>query len=204
MSSNPNPPFGGTTHAPNPLTPPPAVKSAFELAYAKTLPAAAYDLSPTVPGEGAPVFSSTTAVLQFELQLQDDGTNIYVRVNQLTQAEQTQRYFALIAAGYGPELLGQIEQAAWSIWGSFLVSAQANEPWQPPAYLDGAPTIPIGAKGGVALPGIAPIPGWNSGPYPTTKPAGWLSNPTLAQMTALVQPGADVPAILETIWGGAA
>jgi hypothetical protein len=96
------------------------------------------------------------------------------------------QFQSLIARGYGAFLLSVgIGGDPYSV---FSTLSATGETWAP-----NATQIPLGAQGQYSLPGITPYPGYSLGPYPTTKPAGWI---TVPPMTQLLAPGANVSALL--------
>lgn len=97
------------------------------------------------------------------------------------------QFQSLIARGYGAFLLSVgIGGDPYSV---FSTLSAIGETWVP-----NATQIPLGLPGQYSGPGQSLIyPGYSLGPYPTTKPAGWITVPPMAQLLA---PGANVSALL--------
>lgn len=147
------------------------VQEAFNVAYVKSLPPAVQKL----------------------FTLEEVG-GVLMLVNSLSQAERTALFKQLVADGYGDEMLALIENIGWDPYTVFSEWSQDGISWYPPAVLNGVVQPALGEPQQYALPNAYHEGMGLLGPYPTTKPTGWITIPPMAQLTA---PGADVVAILK-------
>jgi hypothetical protein len=179
-----------------PLTQQPsqAVMNQIDLVYAKSLDPTMYEVSKTQPGEGFPVFTSTTALFQFEIQT----GGVIALVNELSKSVRLVRFYDALVAGRGPTLITQLAEfgqnpAQW-LWQQ---AADGIAYW-PASIVPPNTSISIdpGNQGAVSLPGVAPIPGVNPSAWPTTVPSGWIPLPSAAQWNALLAPGANVTELI--------
>lgn len=99
--------------------------------------------------------------------------------------------------GYGDVLIYEVDAIGWDRYSVFCNWSQDGVGWVPPAYINGIPQLNLGQPGQYALPN-AYQSGIHLGPYPTTKPDGWITIPLMAQ---LLEPGVDVPSLLKSWFG---
>jgi hypothetical protein len=115
-------------------------------------------------------------------------------VNNLSAADRLQRANKLLIEGYGAIMLYQLCWLGYDHYQVYKEWSDDGITWYPPRYIDGVLQPALGEPGQYALPGAYSAGLGILGPYPTTKPTGWITVPPMAQ---LLVPGADVGALLK-------
>jgi hypothetical protein len=169
-----------------------AIKQQLNLASAQALPGLFTEIM-----HGMKIHSQT-AIFLFQGDVPPGTPPVMVNAS-MSDAERMKRADSLVANGYGHLML---EALCWLGADHFDTYSQWQKDamqYYPPLYLNGEKVPRPGTPGGVALPG-ASHPGQGTvGPWPMKKPDGWISIP---DVDALLVPGADVPALLHSFFGG--
>ena len=145
------------------------------------------------------VHSLPLAVQEGLFKLEPDGeggTQLVDKFNGVA-ADRVKVYDGLLAEGYGPAMIDEIMGRGWDPWDVMDQWSQDGIGYVPPAMLNGVRQGNLGTKGQYGLPQEYQ-PGINLGPYPKTKPEGWITIPPTAELKA---EGADVPKILKQWFG---
>ena len=119
---------------------------------------------------------SPTAIFLFQGDVPAGTPPIMVN-GSMSDDERMKRADSLVANGYAPLMLEALCWLGASHFETFSQWRKDGIKWYPPLYIDGQRQPRPGTPGGVALPG-ADHPGQGTvGPWPTTKPDGWVSIP---------------------------
>jgi hypothetical protein len=193
MGTTSNPPLqpGSVVAPPAPLTPAQiaVIQQKFDLASAtKAFPGLFTEVSSAlVPPPSEAVFLFTS---------EPDGSTIFANGNISATVRQA-RCQSLVAKGYAPLMLFGLCWEGYDHFQWYKEMEDAGVGYYPPRFIESATGLilqpNLGQPGQYALPG-AYHPGMGLlGPYPTTKPEGWISIP---DVNSLLVPGADVDALL--------
>jgi hypothetical protein len=144
---------------------------------------------------GALVPPPSEAIFLFTLE--PDGSTILTNGN-ISATEREKRCQALVAKGYAPLMLFSL---CWEGYDQFMWYKEMEDSgigYYPPRFIETTAGLALqpnlGQPGQYALPG-AYHPGMGLlGPYPATKPDGWISIPPV---NSLLVPGADVDALIK-------
>lgn len=136
----------------------------------------------------------------FLFTLEPDGSTILANGN-ITAAEREKRCEALLKAGYAPLMLFDLCKMGEDHFQVYKQYRDGGMAYYPPWYIEtsiGLAAQPKpGQSGQFALPG-ASHPGMGQlGPWPTTKPEGWINIP---DVNLLLVPGANVDAVLKELF----
>lgn len=132
---------------------------------------------------------STTALFELE----NVGGTVTL-VNNLQQADRVARANRLLAEGYQSLMLYDLCWLGYDHYQTFMQWELANIPWYPARYINGKLQPNPGEPGQYALPGAFEEDAGLLGPYPTSKPDGWITVPPVSQLSVA---GADVAALLK-------
>jgi hypothetical protein len=165
------------------------IQQAFNVAYVKAFPGQFYEVNPGMKSK------SPTAI--FALEQVGDTLSL---VNMLTDEQRHQRFLGFIAEDYGPIMLSRTCNLGEDPYSVLKTMSDDGVTWMPPAALPGSELIQpeLGQPGQYALPGAFQA-GVQLGPYPEKMPDNWVKVPPVSQLLA---PGADVPALLASWFGG--
>jgi hypothetical protein len=170
-----------------------AIKQQLNLASAKSYPGIFTEIMHGM------TIHSPTAIFLFQGDVPAGTPPVMVNAS-MSEAERLDRANSLLFNGYGGIML---ESLCWNGADHFETFSQWRKDgmnWYPPMYDAAGQLIPRpGQPGGVSLPG-ADHPGQGTiGPWPDKKPDNWINIPDVDR---LLEPGADVPALLAGMFGG--
>jgi hypothetical protein len=137
------------------------------------------------------ISKSPTAI--FQLLEEPDGS-LSLSNSTLPQSSRLQRANSLLINGYQAIMLYDLCWLGYDHFETYNNWAQDGITWYPPRYINGTLQPALGDQGQYALPGAYSEGLGLLGPYPTTKPEGWITVPPVAQ---LLVPGADVAGLLK-------
>ena len=187
-----------TTNPPlPPLTPAQiaAIQQQCNLASVKSFPAVFYEIF-----SGLKPPASETAV--FLVEEEPDGSTILTNAT-LPAADRATRANKLVTMDYSGIMLWDLCWLGYDHFQTFKTWRDQGITWYPPRYLKTAawPGLllqpALGEPGQYALPDDYHDGMGLLGPYPTTKPDGWI---TIPDVNALLVPGADVAALLKEMF----
>jgi hypothetical protein len=115
-------------------------------------------------------------------------------VNNLAPADRLQRANKLLIEGYEAIMLYQLCWLGYDHYQVYKEWADDGITWYPPRYIEGVLQPALGEPHQYALPNAYSAGLGLLGPYPTSKPSGWITVPPMAK---LLVPGADVAALLK-------
>jgi hypothetical protein len=141
---------------------------------------------------------SPTAIFLFQGDV-PAGTPPVMVNGSMSDAERMKRADSLVANGYGHLMLESLCWLGASHFETFSQWRKDGMEYYPPKYLNGEQVPRPGTPGGVALPNASHGGQGTTGGWPASKPDGWISIPDVDQ---LLVPGADVPALLQSFFGG--
>lgn len=170
------------------------IQQQFDLASVKSYPGKFYEIF-----SGLKPKASTTVI--FLVEQEPDGSTILTN-STMSDAERTANANRLVSLGYAGIMLFDL---CWLGEDHFEVYKQYRDggmAYYPPRYLLTETGLVLqpkpGEPGQYALPNDYHADMGLLGPWPTTKPEGWINVP---DVNALLVPGADVAALLKEMFG---
>lgn len=170
-----------------------AIKEQLNMASAKSFPGLFLE---TMHGL---TIHSPTAIFLFQGDVPAGTPPVMVNAS-MSDTERGKRADSLVANGYAPLMLESLCWLGASHFETFSQWRKDGMKWYPPLYINGQRQPRPGTPGGVALPDANHSGQGTIGPWPADeKPEGWINIPDVDQ---LLEPEADVPALLHGFFGG--